>query len=114
MPCGIVGRKLEMTRIFQEDGIVTPITYIKCQKNIVSQVKSGDKCGYKAIVVATDECKRQTKTKKYKTLKEFSVEDVTKYKAGDEVPLKMLEPGSLVTVKGVGKGKRVSRCDKKT
>lgn len=53
MAIGLVGRKLGMTRIFTEDGVSIPVTVIEIDANRVTQVKTLESDGYKAIQVTT-------------------------------------------------------------
>ncbi|RUO30082.1 50S ribosomal protein L3 [Aliidiomarina sedimenti] len=53
MAIGLVGRKVGMTRIFQEDGASVPVTVIEVQANRVTQVKDLDVDGYRALQVTT-------------------------------------------------------------
>src|SRR3546814_19816077 len=52
MTIAIVGRKVGMTRIFTEDGASIPVTVIECTPNRVSQVKTVETDGYRAVQVA--------------------------------------------------------------
>lgn len=51
MPIGVVGRKAGMTRVFTEDGESVPVTVIEVQSNRITQLKSPDADGYRAIQV---------------------------------------------------------------
>jgi large subunit ribosomal protein L3 len=53
MTIGVVGRKTGMTRIFTEDGVSIPVTVIEVEPNRVSQVKTQDTDGYRAVQVTT-------------------------------------------------------------
>jgi large subunit ribosomal protein L3 len=53
MAIGLVGRKVGMTRIFTEDGVSIPVTVIEATPNRVTQVKTDDTDGYKALQVTT-------------------------------------------------------------
>src|SRR3546814_18659706 len=57
MTIAIVGRKVGMTRIFTEDGASIPVTVIECTPNRVSQVKTVETDGYRAVQVAVGEQK---------------------------------------------------------
>ena len=46
---GILGKKLGMTQIFTEEGIVVPVTVVEAGPNVVTQVKTVEKDGYNAI-----------------------------------------------------------------
>ena len=48
---GILGKKLGMTQIFTEEGIVVPVTVVEAGPNVVTQVKTVEKDGYNAIQV---------------------------------------------------------------
>ena len=57
MTIGLVGRKIGMTRIFQEDGTSVPVTVIHAQANKVTQIKTSQTDGYDAIQVTVGEKK---------------------------------------------------------
>src|SRR6187200_2964100 len=58
---GMVGRKLGMTQIFDESGVVHPVTVIECGPNVITQVKSTDTDGYEAVQLGFGIDKRLTK-----------------------------------------------------
>ena len=64
---GIIGKKLGMSQIIQDDGRVIPATFIHCQPNMVVQVKTEGSDGYPAIVLGFDAYKNPSKNKKFKT-----------------------------------------------
>jgi large subunit ribosomal protein L3 len=101
---GILGKKLGMTRVIQDDGSVIPITVVQCVPNTVTQVKTTEKDGYPAVVLGFSELKKPTKTKKFYHLKEFKVEN-TELKKGDKVTVESFTEGESVRVTGVSKGK---------
>ena len=102
---GILGRKVGMTRVFQDDGCVIPLTLVECQPNTVVQVKTLEKDGYPAIVLGFKQLKRPKKNKKFYHLREFRVEKGAEYKIGDLVTLESFKDAELVKVSGVSKGK---------
>ncbi len=51
MTMGLVGRKRGMTRVFTEDGVSIPVTVVEAQPNRITQVKSVDTDGYRALQV---------------------------------------------------------------
>ncbi|PIZ71264.1 50S ribosomal protein L3 [Candidatus Peregrinibacteria bacterium CG_4_10_14_0_2_um_filter_43_11] len=103
--CGIIGKKLGMSQIIQDDGRVIPVTFIKCEPNVVVQLKTEDKGGYPAIVLGFDAYKNPSKNKKFKQLKEFRVEKPEDYQIGQTVDLSFLKEVETVNVVGVSKGK---------
>ena len=58
MAIGLIGKKSGMTRIFNEEGESVPVTVIEAEPNRVTQVKSVESDGYKAIQVTTGERRR--------------------------------------------------------
>ncbi len=104
---GILGKKVGMTRLIQDDGRVIPITVVECAPNIITQVKTTEKDGYPAIVLGFVELKKPTKTKKFYHLKEFKIEESNQeaYKLGDKVTLENLKEVEKVKVTATSKGK---------
>lgn len=104
---GILGKKLGMTRIFQDDGRVIPVTVVQCEPNEVTQVKTVEKDGYPALVLGFSKLKKPTKTQKFSFVKEFRIPaaDVPNYKIGDAITVEILEGLEIVTVTGLSKGK---------
>jgi len=103
---GLLGIKLGMTRIMQEDGKVVPITVVKCENNVVTEVKNDKKNGYSAIVLGSLPYHKQTKTKKFKHVKEFRLpEDNTEIKKGDILDINLFQEGDRINIQGTSKGK---------
>jgi large subunit ribosomal protein L3 len=53
MSIGVVGRKAGMTRVFTEDGTSVPVTVVQIEPNYISQVKTEETDGYRAIQITT-------------------------------------------------------------
>jgi len=102
---GIIGKKLGMSHVFQDDGRVIPITFIQCKPNTVVQVKTQGKDGYPAIVLGFDAYKNPSKNKKFKALKEFRVENPDTFQKGQALDLSQLKEVSSVTITATSKGK---------
>lgn len=102
---GILGRKLGMSQIFQDDGRVIPVTLISCPPQSVAQVKTPSRDGYPAIVLGFEALKKPRKTKKYRFLREFPVEKAEDYKIGDTVSIESFKDVKAVTIVGTSKGK---------
>ncbi|MBI4256786.1 50S ribosomal protein L3 [Candidatus Uhrbacteria bacterium] len=108
----IIGRKIEMTQQFKEDGTVVPVTLIKAEPNTVTQVRDTERDGYVAVQlgseVKTDLSKPQAGHLKdlpqTKTIREFRV-DRTDVKRGDTVTVEVFVPGTHVDVIGLSKGR---------
>lgn len=102
---GIIGKKLGMSQIIQDDGRVIPVTFIKCEPNKVVQVKTAERDGYPAIVLGFDAYNKPTKNKKYKALKEFRIENAGDFTVGQEIDLNALKDSEKVTLVSISKGK---------
>ena len=118
MTLGVIGKKLGMTQIFDEQGLAIPVTVIKVDEMVVTQVKTVETDGYNAIQVGTVPAKEKHLTKaqlghfkknnlsNYRHLQEFRVENPQDYKVGDKIELSVLENVEKVDVTGksIGKG----------
>ncbi len=115
---GILGKKLGMTQIFDEDGVVQPVTVIAAGPCLVVQRKSTDRDGYEAVqigLVETRPLRRVTQPmsghfKKagvapMKTLAEFRIEAGDELAAGDQVKVDIFAENDYVDVVGTSKGK---------
>jgi large subunit ribosomal protein L3 len=108
----IIGRKLEMTQQFKEDGTVVPVTLVKAEPNVVTQLRTEDKDGYVAVQLGTDVKRELLKPQaghlkdlpQAGTLREFRV-DPTDLTRGATVDVSVFTPGMHVDVVGTSKGK---------
>lgn len=117
MAIGIVGRKCGMTRVFDENGVSTPVTVIEVTSNRITQVKTQENDGYQAIQITTGERKANRvnapKTGHFKKagveagrgLWEFRTDSLDGFEAGGEIKVDMFEAGQIVDVTGTSKGK---------
>lgn len=102
---GILGKKIGMTRVIQDDGRVIPMTVVQCNPNVVTQVKTSEKDGYPALVLGFDALSKPTKTRKFRYMKEFPMEDGTEVKKGDAITIEMFNEGDTIRVTARSKGK---------
>lgn len=102
---GMLGKKIGMTRLIDEDGHLVPVTLVQADKNTLVRTKTLDKDGYNAVVLGFQELKKERKTKKFKVLAEFKVEKLEELSEKKEFGLDIFEEGSTVSVQGVSKGK---------
>lgn len=109
----ILGRKIGMTRIFDENGKAVPVTLVETEKSVITQVKTKDKDGYNAIQIGYGKAKHINKPKAghlkkssstAKKLAEFRVEDIETYKVGDKINPEFAK-GDKLTVSAISKGK---------
>ena len=96
-----------MTRLFQDDGRVIPVTVVQCEPNEITQVKTVEKDGYPAIVLGFLKLKKPTKTRKFRFQREFKVleKELENYKKGENVTLEKLQEVEAVKVSSTSKGK---------
>lgn len=101
---GIIGQKLGMSQVIQDDGRVIPVTFVRCRPNTIVQVKTAEKDGYPAIVLGFDAYKKPSKNKAFKVLREFRVTAPQDYEKGKTIDLNSLQGISEVTVSGYARG----------
>ncbi len=108
----ILGKKIEMTQIFDDEGNAVPVTLIEAGPCIVLQNKTkATKDGYDAVVVGFEKkikrVKKTEKGKEYRYLKEFSVQEsgIKNYELGQEIDVSVFKEGDSVKVSGISKGK---------
>ncbi|MGY3775733.1 50S ribosomal protein L3 [Helcococcus sueciensis] len=114
---GILGRKLGMTQLFEESGKVVPVTVVQAGPMVVTQIKTQEIDGYKAIQVGYVErkekhanqpmkghfAKANVELKRY--LREFLVENPEEFELGQEIKVDVFEEKDVVDVVGTSKGK---------
>ncbi|MBP2033124.1 large subunit ribosomal protein L3 [Clostridium algifaecis] len=117
MKKAILGRKLGMTQIFDENRKVVPVTVIEAGPCVVTQKKTIEKDGYEAIQVGFDDIREKLVTNPVKGhfkkagaalkrfIKEFRLEDTSSYEVGQEIKADVFEAGERIDVSGVSKGK---------
>lgn len=117
MKKAIIGKKIGMTQIFDEQGKVIPVTVIEAGPCVVVQKLTTEKNGYEAIQVGYGEVREKLLNKPAKgqfvkagvslrrTLKEFRLENSSEYEVGQEIKADIFEVGDKVDVSGVSKGK---------
>ena len=100
---GILGKKIGMTRLIQDDGRVIPLTVVQCEPNEVVQVKTTEKDGYPAVILGFEAMPKPKKTRKFYHMKEFRTN--AEMKKGNTITVEQFEEGESVKVTGVSKGK---------
>ena len=114
---GILGRKLGMTRVFADDGAITPVTVIQAGPCPVLQIKTTDNDGYEALQLGFDEIPERKVNKPakghqekvgkgyFRHLREMRCEGTAEYELGQEITVDIFTPGEKVKVTGTSKGK---------
>ncbi|HTX90554.1 MAG TPA: 50S ribosomal protein L3 [Anaerolineales bacterium] len=113
---GLIGKKIGMTQIFDENGAAVPVTLIEAGPCYVTQVRLPEKEGYAAVQLGFDEAKpkrltsgqlghlKKNELPPLRFLREFRVKDAG-LKAGDKVTVETFGIGERVDVIGTSKGK---------
>ena len=114
---GILGRKLGMTQVFDENNRVVPVTVVQAGPNVVTQIRSQETDGYVAVQLAFGaiDPRKVNKpegghfAKAGVTPRRFTVElrtsDAASYELGQEITAEAFEAGAVVDVVGTTKGK---------
>jgi large subunit ribosomal protein L3 len=114
MSVGLIGRKVGMTQVFQDDGTMVAVSVVAIQPNTVTRLRTPDRDGYTAVQLGTDVVDKLTKPRagqlkdlpKVRTLREFRVDDIETFEVGQTVSLgDVFAAGDEVDVTGVSKGK---------
>lgn len=109
----ILGIKQNMTQLFTDNGEVVPVTVLSTGPATVTQVKTTDKDGYKAVQVGFGEKKKLNKAQaghfkdlgKFRHVKEYRLEEDAKLVVGDKLDLSTFKEGDKVVVSAISKGK---------
>jgi len=114
---GIIGKKVGMTRIFDDKGHVVPVTVIEAGPCPVVDIKTREKNGYDAIQIGFGNIKKKNVTKPLlghfqkagvepvRILREIRVDDPSKFQIGTQIKADIFKVGELVSVTGISKGK---------
>jgi large subunit ribosomal protein L3 len=110
---GILGRKVGMTRIFNEQGAMVPVTVIEAGPCYVTQLKTPERDGYTAVQIGFGQTKRLNgpakghlkKISPVRHLREFAVTDLDDLKVGQKIDVSLFSTGEEVDVIGISKGK---------
>ena len=117
MKKAILATKVGMTQIFNENGMLIPVTVLQATPNVVTQVKTVENDGYAAVQVGFGEIRDVLVNKPRKGhfakagvankrfLKEFKFENAAEYTVGQEIKADIFEAGEKVDAIGTSKGK---------
>lgn len=117
MQKGIIGKKIGMTQLFDEKGMVVPVTIIEAGPCVVVQKKTVETDGYQSVQLGYGEVKLQRLNKPAKghfdkagvapkkTLREFRFESIEEINIGDIIKADTFAAGDKVDVSGTSKGK---------
>ncbi|MBU5628007.1 50S ribosomal protein L3 [Oscillibacter sp. MSJ-2] len=113
----IIGKKVGMTQVFDENGHVIPVTVIEAGPCVVTQKKTAEKDGYSAVQLGYEDIPERKLTKPEmghlnkagvapkKHLREFDLENAAELNVGDIVKADAFKAGDFVDITGTSKGK---------
>ncbi len=114
---GIIGKKVGMTQVFKEDGTVVPVTVVEAGPCYVTQVRTSDVDGYRAVQLGFEETKTKHLTRgqlghldkaglpPLRHLREVRIREDETYELGQQILANVFEPGERVDVEGRSKGR---------
>ena len=117
---GLIGKKIGMTQVFSENGILVPVTVVEAGPCVVTQVKTKNSDGYDAVQIGYSDLKNKHTNKPLsghfkkanvsakRFLAEFQPVSNYDYKAGQQFGVSLFKKGELVSVTGTSKGKGFS------
>ena len=96
MSIGLIGRKVGMTQVFQDDGTMVAVSVLAIEPNTVTRLRTTDRDGYTAVQLGTEESKRLTKPElgqlkdlpKVAKIREFRVDSVDEYEVGQRFAIR--------------------------
>ena len=118
MSIGLIGRKVGMTQVFQEDGTMVAVSVLVIEPNTVTRLRTSDRDGYTAVQLGTEPRKKLTKPEagqlkdlpkggqSLATIREFRVDSVDDFTLGQTLSLgDLFAAGDEVDLTGISKGK---------
>jgi large subunit ribosomal protein L3 len=115
---GLIGRKVGMTQVFEDDGTMVAVSVLAIEPNTVTRLRTSERDGYTAVQLGTDVRKKLTKpeagqlkdlpkgAQSLGTIREFRVDTVDDYELGQTLTVgDLFAAGDDVDVTGVSKGK---------
>lgn len=119
MSIGLIGRKVGMTQVFQDDGTMVAVSVLAIEPNTVTRLRTTDRDGYTAVQIGTEPARKKLTrpeagqlrdlpkdAQQLATIREFRVDSVDDFELGQTLTLgDLFAAGDEVDVTGVSKGK---------
>jgi large subunit ribosomal protein L3 len=118
MSIGLIGRKVGMTQVFQDDGTMVAVSVLAIEPNTVTRLRTTERDGYTAVQLGTESARKLTKpeagqlkalpkaAQALATIREFRVDSVDDFSVGQTVSIDdLFSAGDEIDVSGVSKGK---------
>lgn len=114
---GILGKKVGMTQVIQENGVIVPVTVVEAGPCYVTQVRTPDCDGYSAVQLGFGPAKRKHLTQgqrghlqragvpELRYLRELRTREDEQYELGQQVLVDIFQPGECVDIEGKSKGR---------
>ena len=114
---GLLGTKLGMTQVWDENNRLIPVTVVKADSNVITQLRSADVDGYTAVQIGFGQIDPRKVTKPLaghfekagvtprRHVVELRTADADSYELGQELSVELFETGQKVDVVGTSKGK---------
>jgi large subunit ribosomal protein L3 len=118
MSIGLIGRKVGMTQVFQDDGTMVAVSVLAVEPNTVTRLRTSERDGYVAVQLGIEDSRKLTKPEagqlknlpkdagRPATIREFRVVGADDYQVGQRLNVaELFAAGDVVDVTGVSKGK---------
>jgi large subunit ribosomal protein L3 len=113
MSIGLIGRKLGMTQVFQDDGTMVPVSVVALAPNTVTRLRTPERDGYAAVQLGIEPVKRLSRPRagqlrdlpRVSVLREFRIDDTSAFAVGQTLDVSLFTSGDLVDVTGTSKGR---------
>jgi len=113
MSIGLIGRKVGMTQVFQDDGTMIPVSVLAIEPNTVTRLRTTERDGYAAIQLGVEPSRKLSKPEagqlkdlpKVAVIREFRVDDPGEYQVGQTLDVGLFAAGDVIHVTGTSKGK---------
>jgi large subunit ribosomal protein L3 len=111
---GLIGRKLGMTQVFNDEGLAVPVTAIEAGPCVVTQIRTQEKDGYEAVQLGFGISKKLNKPEQghvkasghqVRTLREVKADDYSAVEVGQVFKADTFAEGDLIDVTGTSKGR---------
>ncbi len=111
---GLIGRKLGMTQVFDENGVVYPVTVVETGPCVVTQLRTIEKDGYEAVQLGFGISKRLNKPEQghrresgymSRVLREVKADDLSDHSVGEVITADAFSNGEIIDVTGTSKGR---------
>ena len=113
MTIGLIGRKVGMTQVFQDDGTMIPVSVVAIGPNTVTRLRTPERDGYSAVQLGIEPARKLTKPEagqlkdlpRVSVIREFRVDDAAGVEVGQTLDVSLFAAGDVIHVTATSKGK---------